>query len=49
MNYEKFKAEGTPHWLIFDKNRELKYSIFGSQANAHNRLLYALEELRQTH
>ncbi len=48
INYERYQAEGTPHWLIFDKNKELKYSVFGSQANASNRLYYALEEMRQT-
>lgn len=45
FNFNYFEAQGTPHWLLFDKRGQLKHSIFGSQANAHNRLLYALEEL----
>ncbi len=47
QNYKKYQAEGTPHWLVFDKNGQLRHSIFISQANAHNRLLYALEEMMQ--
>lgn len=43
--YHKFQSEGTPQWLIFDKNHHLFRSIFGSQANAQNRILYALEDL----
>ncbi len=46
-NYKQYHAEGTPHWLIFDNKGVLKHSIFGSQANAKNRLLYALEEIQQ--
>lgn len=43
--YDQFKSEGTPHWLLINKNKTLFRSIFGSQIGAQNRLLYALEEL----
>jgi len=43
--YHHFQAEGTPQWLIFDKKHQLYRSIFGSQGNAQNRVIYALEEL----
>ncbi|MCB9226602.1 MAG: TlpA disulfide reductase family protein [Chitinophagales bacterium] len=45
INYHHFSAEGTPHWLLFDKNGKITHSIFGSQEGAQNRLLYALAEL----
>ncbi|MDO5522417.1 MAG: redoxin domain-containing protein [Bacteroidia bacterium] len=44
-NYEKFECEGTPHWILMDKQGNVTRSIFGSQENAQTRLLYALEEL----
>lgn len=44
-NYEKFACEGTPHWLMFDKEGELFRSFYGSQDGAQNRLLYAIDEL----
>lgn len=43
--YKKYEAEGTPHWLVFDKNGRLSHSIFGSMEGAQNRLYYALEEV----
>jgi len=43
--YDSFKSEGTPQWIILTKSGELYRSIFGSQGNAQNRLLYALESL----
>lgn len=43
--YTKYKAEGTPHWLLFDKNGRLAHSIFGSMEGAQNRLYYALQEV----
>jgi thioredoxin-related protein len=45
LMYQQFQAEGTPHWLMFDRNGDLRHSIYGSQENAQNRLFYALEEL----
>lgn len=44
-NYEKFECEGTPHWILIDKNGKVNRSIFGSQDGAQTRLIYALEEL----
>jgi thiol-disulfide isomerase/thioredoxin len=46
-NFLSFEAEGTPHWLLFNKNGNLTHSVFGSQDGAHNRLLYALAELEE--
>lgn len=43
--YDQFNAEGTPQWLLFTEQGELFRSVFGSQANAKNRLFYALESL----
>ncbi len=43
--YDYYDAEGTPTWLFFDQKGNLLKNIFGSQANASNRLLYYLEEL----
>ncbi|WP_179353920.1 TlpA family protein disulfide reductase [Winogradskyella vidalii] len=45
--YDQFKSEGTPQWLLISEQGELFRSIFGSQANAQNRLYYALESLVQ--
>lgn len=44
-NYEKFECEGTPHWILINKEGEINKSIFGSQDGSQTRLLYALEEL----
>ena len=43
--YKQFNAEGTPHWIILNDKAEVNNSIFGSQANAKNRLMYSLDEL----
>ena len=43
--YNLFKSEGTPQWVLLNSKAELYRSIFGSQANAENRLYYALESL----
>lgn len=43
--YDQFESEGTPQWVLITKERTLFRSIFGSQANAKTRLMYALEEL----
>ena len=45
--YDQFNAEGTPQWLLISEDGELFRSIFGSQANAKNRLFYAVESLVQ--
>ncbi|MCH8534199.1 MAG: hypothetical protein LAT51_03940 [Flavobacteriaceae bacterium] len=47
LMYDLYQAEGTPTWLIFDKKGELIKHVFGSQANAKNRLLYFLDELER--
>ncbi|MFD1014776.1 TlpA family protein disulfide reductase [Winogradskyella rapida] len=43
--YDQFKSEGTPQWILIAENAHQFRSIFGSQANAKNRLYYALESL----
>lgn len=43
--YDQFNSEGTPQWLIINKDGSLYRSVFGSQENAQNRLAYALESL----
>ncbi|MDW5288745.1 TlpA family protein disulfide reductase [Formosa sp. PL04] len=43
--YDQFEAEGTPQWVLISEQGVLFRSIFGSQANAKNRLFYALESL----
>jgi len=44
-NYETFECEGTPHWILLDKEGNPTRSIFGSQDGSQTRLIYALEEL----
>ncbi|EMY82544.1 redoxin domain-containing protein [Psychroflexus gondwanensis] len=44
--YDHFKAEGTPHWIVLDKELEIFRSIFGSQQQSQQRLWYALESLK---
>lgn len=44
-NYEKFECEGTPHWLLINKEGVIDKSFFGSQEGAQTRLVYALEEI----
>ncbi|MCF1190727.1 redoxin domain-containing protein [Mangrovimonas sp. AS39] len=43
--YDFFQSEGTPQWVLITKDKTVYRSVFGSQANAENRLLYALESL----
>lgn len=43
--YDQFHSAGTPQWVLITKEGILSRSIFGSQENAQNRLMYALEEL----
>jgi len=43
--YDQFHSEGTPQWLLITAEGHLYRSIFGSQAGAQNRLLYALEDI----
>jgi len=45
--YEHFDCEGTPHWVVLDKDIQRFRSIFGSQTHAKQRLFYALESLNQ--
>lgn len=45
--YNYYGCEGTPHWIILDENRAVYNSIFDSQENAQNRLMYTLESLLQ--
>ena len=47
-SYRLYQSEGTPHWFLINKEGALVQSIFGSQAGAQNRLLYAFEELNLT-
>lgn len=47
--YDFYSAEGTPTWLFFDEEGRLIKKIFGSQPNAKNRILYFLDELKNTH
>jgi len=44
--YDYLKAEGTPHWIVLDKELEIFRSIFGSQQQFQRRLWYALETLK---
>ena len=43
--YELYESEGTPHWFLINDKGEIVRSVFGSQAGAQNRLLYAFDEL----
>lgn len=43
--YDKFECEGTPQWILINKQGNVFRSIFGSQDGAQNRLSYALDEL----
>ena len=43
--HHQFKCEGTPHWILLNEAAEVQNSIFGSQANAQNRLMYSLDQL----
>ncbi len=43
--YDQFSSEGTPQWVLLAADGTVFRSVFGSQANAKNRLYYALESL----
>ncbi|MEL6671684.1 MAG: redoxin domain-containing protein [Bacteroidota bacterium] len=43
--FEKYAAEGTPHWLLVDREGRLLKSFFGSMEGARQRLVYSLTEL----
>jgi len=43
--YDDFHCEGTPHWILINRNGEIYRSVFGSQWGAQNRLPYALADL----
>lgn len=45
--YQAFKCEGTPHWILLDRDKTVVNSIFGSQDQAQNRLQYGIAELLQ--
>lgn len=42
---ERWGAEGTPHWFVFDRDGTLVRSVYGSQDNARTRLEYLAQEL----
>lgn len=42
---ERWGAEGTPHWFVFDRAGRLVRSVYGSQDNARTRLEYLVQEL----
>lgn len=42
---ERWGAEGTPHWFVFDASGALVRSVYGSQDNARTRLEYLAQEL----
>lgn len=43
--YDFFQSEGTPYWVLIDKNAQVFRSVVGSQSNSKNRLYYALESV----
>lgn len=43
--YDQFESEGTPQWVLINREGFLYRSIFGSQTGSQNRLNYALEDL----
>lgn len=45
--FDKYQAEGTPHWLLVSSEGILLKSVFGSMGNAIHRLDYGLTELFQ--
>lgn len=42
---ERWGAEGTPHWFVFDHHGAAVRSVYGSQDNARTRLEYLTQEL----
>lgn len=46
--FHAYRAGGTPHWIVVDKNGIVKESLFGSDPNrALLKLDYLLDELKQ--
>lgn len=45
--YQLFQAEGTPHWILLNREGLKLKSIFGSMGNAIHRLDYGLMEIFQ--
>ena len=43
--YDQYECEGTPHWILIDKDGNIYRSIYGSQDGAQTRLGYALADL----
>ena len=43
--YDKVYAEGTPHWVLIDKDGSVFRSFFGSLKDSRNRLAYAVEAM----
>lgn len=42
--FEVFQAEGTPHWVLIDKDGKMLRSVWGSQEGQIQRLDYLLRE-----
>jgi len=42
---QRWGADGTPHWFVFDRDGALVRSVYGSQDNARTRLEYLAQEL----
>jgi NAD(P)H-dependent FMN reductase/peroxiredoxin len=46
QTFWKYKAAGTPHWVLLDENGIISYALFGSEPNnALMRLDYKMDEL----
>ena len=43
--YDLMKAEGTPHWVLINKEGNVFRSFFGSLGDSRNRLSYAVEAM----
>lgn len=44
--YYNYKAAGTPHWFIFNKDLKLNYSMFGSDPDRGlQKLYYIIDEI----
>ncbi len=42
---QRWGADGTPHWFVFDRDGVPVRSVYGSQDNAQTRLEYLTQEL----
>lgn len=45
--FDLYQCEGTPHWVIINRNQQVVKSFFGSQEISQTRLWYSLNELTQ--